>query len=789
MTAWCRYAAIVLAGVTTACSASESGSSGPKPDTGAPACTEGTPGCIGWVTCAPEFEKDDDGACREILPTAECPAGTMPLLGGRDCVRVGPAACASGFEPDPSGWGCRAIVPAKACEGASRDAIGSGTCVPVGDCNAPFPPAGALVVNGAFSDAELGPKKFKTVGAAVQAAKAGETVAIEAGDYAEGIVARANVAVVGRCAEKVRLVGTGLEVHGVLANGTKGALVKGVTLVDHYEGARVMAGGTLTLEDVVIESPRFVGLIAWQPSSVIRAERVVVRRVKPHASQSVAVVSVNADEGGSVELVDAAISASWEAGVVATNGRGVETASSIALQRTVVRDTNLAEHSQSGSAIVVSGLSRGHVSESAILDSRRLGALTIFAESELTIERSDVRRTLDDGGAEVSAAIYAEGGNVDLRDVSIHDALQGGLFARTNGTIRARGCVVQGTKPGADGIFGMGAWADSGGKLDLENTALVDNAYYGVSVLDAPSAATLKNVLVHGTAEQKVSGGGLGRGVNVEEGASVDLDGVSIVENDGEGLFLRGETKSGKRARATAKRLLIADGRTREATGVFVAKGALAEIDGAAIRSSRRAGVIVNETTGGKGSRSEATLTHVVVRGTRRDGKANLDPKTIALDGIGIGSAGKLTVRASAIVDNVQFGVIIGSPEGFTSFENAFIGSTRPNDDGSFGHGLVAFTGSNLVIRDSEVVANNVGLLFDGAAAVLAGSRIRGNSVGIHTQRGTSLVSGTEAPELPETGVVYVTEDSQFVDNQSRIGGGELALPANPFASQTPTDE
>jgi hypothetical protein len=133
--------------------------------------------------------------------------------------------------------------------------------------------------------------------------------------------------------------------------------------------------------------------------------------------------------------------------------------------------------------------------------------------------------------------------------------------------------------------------------------------------------------------------------------------------------------------------------------------------------------------------------------------------------------------------------VIIGSPKGFTSFENTFIGATKPNDDGSFGHGLVAFTGSNLVIRDSEVVSNNVGLLFDGAAAVLTGSRIRGNSVGIHTQRGTTLVSGGQAPELPEAGVVYVTEDSQFVDNESRVGGGELPLPSNPFAGESSDDE
>ena len=41
-----------------------------------------------------------------------------------------------------------------------------------------------------------------------------------------------------------------------------------------------------------------------------------------------------------------------------------------------------------------------------------------------------------------------------------------------------------------------------------------------------------------------------------------------------------------------------------------------------------------------------------------------------------------------------------------------------------------------------------------------------------------------DGPRDVEAGVVFVTEDSQFVDNESRVGGGELPLPADPFAGQ-----
>lgn len=772
----------LAAGSIAACSSAPDAAA--PADTSAPECVEGTPGCIGWVTCPPEFEKDPALGCREIVPASECAAGTMALLGSRECVPVGTTACATGFEPDPSGWGCRARVPAQACSGTTRDAIGSAGCIPVGDCSAAFPPPGALVVDRAFADAELGPKKYRTIGAALSAAKAGETVAIADGEYAEGILARSNVTVVGRCPASVRLVGTGLGMRGVLADGAKNVVVKGVTLVDHHEGARAMNGGTLTLEDTVIEAPRLAGLVAWQTGSSIRAERVVVRRVKPDALRPEPALSVNADEGGTVELIDSAVTGSWEAAVVATNA-GSGTPSVLTVTRSVIRDTNLDEHSQTGAAVVISGASRGEVRESVLLDSRRIGALTVFEAAELTITRSEIRRTLDDANEEISAGVYAEGGTIALDDVSLHDVLQAGLLARNKAKLVAKNTVVQGTKPGADGFFGVGAWADTGAKIVLENTALADNAYYGVTALDPASSATLKNVLVRGTASQRVAARGLGRGVNVEDGARAELDGVSIMANEGEGLFLRGETEQGKRARVTAKRLLIRGARTFYSSGVFVAKGAVVDIDGAAIQSAQRSGIIVNETVGGRGSRSEATLSHVVVRDTQRDGSKSSDPDATALDGIGIGSAGKLTLRASAIVDNVQFGIVIGSPNALTTIENSQIGTTKTNPDGSFGHGLVAFTGSNLVIRNTEVASNNVGLVFHGASAILAGSRVRNNSIGIHVQQDSVLATGVEAPEAPQSGVVFVTEDSQFVGNASRVGGGELPLPTDPFATKS----
>src|SRR5205085_374296 len=103
---------------------------------------------------------------------------------------------------DASGWGC-VDYKSVGCDGATRESAASADCVPVGNCDAPFPPAGAIVVDDSFTDAQVDATHFKTISAAIDAATAGATVAIESGTYAEEIKIGKSLKLVGRCAEKV----------------------------------------------------------------------------------------------------------------------------------------------------------------------------------------------------------------------------------------------------------------------------------------------------------------------------------------------------------------------------------------------------------------------------------------------------------------------------------------------------------------------------------------------------------------------------------------------------------
>jgi hypothetical protein len=779
-----------------ACSADEGGPPVEDPP-GTPACADGEADCVGWQTCPAEFAPDAvRGGCREVVPEGECAAGEMPVLGQAACQPIGPATCAEGFTKSAGGWGCDTVLPAVACSGATRDALGSASCVPVGDCSAAFPPAEATYfVDAAYADADLGPNKFRTITAALNAAPAGSTIAIETGTYAGGIVAKHdNTTLVGRCADEVRLVGTGTSLWGVLANGKEGIVVRGVTLEDHYEGVRAQYGGTLTITDSIIESPRSTGIIAWEPGSRVQAERIVIRNVKPQPGSPVPVFSVNADGGGVVELVDSAVTGSMDAGVVATNAVDpVDEPSTLKLTRTVVRDTNLDEHSDAGGGVVVSGNSRAEVVESAVVDTRRIALVAVAYEGvappSLVVTHSIVRGTLEDGSGNVASGAYATGAGagITLEDVSFHQLVQTGLLTDTGGSITLRRGVVVGTRAGADGYWGMGAWAAYGGHLVIEDSALVDNAYYGAGLYGAGTDARLAGVLVAGTRRDKDDH--FGRGVNVEFGASMEMDRVTFIGNGDESVFVRGETAEAARANATATRLLIRDTVSRAdgslGSGINVEMGAYFEADGVAVVRARRAGILVNESLGEAGSPAEAVLAHAVVRETQPAGDA-LEGPGIAIAGAGVASGGLLTVRSSAIVDNVQFGLVASGPGARTLVESSVIGGTTPEAGGSYGHGVVVLGGSALVARKAIITDNQIGLAFDASAGIVTNTLVQRNAVGIQAQQGSTLTEAREPPGDPTPSVVLVTEDTRFIDNQTRVGSGAVPLPNGVFEPSIP---
>lgn len=797
---WKRAPAAVLAWlvfVLTACGSSSNGATGGDPAPGTPACTEGAPGCLGWVNCPAGFEKDtsrpdapEANSCRDVQPEGDCAPGTMPTLGSRECTPVGWNECPAGFEKAASGWGCDEVLPKAACTGATRESLGSRSCVPVGDCNAPFPPPNAtLFVNAAYTDGQIDATHFRVIGDAIAAAKAGAVIAVESGRYDEGLGPTRAMTIVGRCAEKVHLVGSALRYPGVFSRGIKGIVASGLTLEGHFQGIRAEGGGTITASDIVIESPRLSGIIAYQPNSAVTASRVVVRNAVLE-SGALSAAGATSDAGGKLDLTDVVLAGSNDVGLSATNAAGESKGpSTVTARRTVIRDTRPSKKAPAGSGVAVFDGCSIELDTSVILNTYGFGVLAEFAGAKATISKSVIRTTVLSPTDAIAGGVLAyDESNVTLDAVNITDSDQGGIYARGATTVTLTGSVIQGSKPQANGDFGMGLWTDQGAKVTVSKTAIVDNAYYGMAALDPKTELHATSTLVRGTKRDPKDQ--LGRGINVEDAAAVTLEDVSLVGNGDESLFARGGVKGKGRSHVTASRLIVRDTVSRKdgskGDGIAIQGGALFELDGAAVVRARRAGIILNDLLGPDGLPSEATVTHTIVRETQAAGDAQGKAPGIALEGVGIATGGKLTLAASAVLGNVEFGVVFGGKNSAGSVESSLVASTNPSAMGEFGHGIVGVDGTSLLVKNTTILGNRIGAAFAASAATLTGVVVRKNAVGIHVQGGSQLQTAATPPDAPTPDVIVVTDDSQFIDNETRVGSGDVPLPSGPISSTEP---
>ncbi|MBW2453592.1 MAG: DUF1565 domain-containing protein [Deltaproteobacteria bacterium] len=237
---------------------------------------------------APGVPEDDcaagftfvDGGCEAVLPNEDCAAGTMALPGDTACRPVG--SCGSGT------WG---DIPTNGTTQYVDDSFG-GTSN--GSANAPW----------------------KTIGAGIAAASAGDVVAVAGGTYDESLVINESVQVWGVCAAEVVLQGgatavtiaaDAAEIHGLAITGNgmgvrvdnaASVVVADVWLHDlSADGVYALghvSGASLHLEDSLVENTVGYGLQAVQADVTIA--RTAIRDVAPlgNGNWGVAVLAYNA---------------------------------------------------------------------------------------------------------------------------------------------------------------------------------------------------------------------------------------------------------------------------------------------------------------------------------------------------------------------------------------------------------------------------------------------------------------------------------------------------------------
>jgi hypothetical protein len=321
--------------------------------------------------------------------------------------------------------------------------------------------------------------------------------------------------------------------------------------------------------------------------------------------------------------------------------------------------------------------------------------------------------------------------DVQLESVLIEGPRSGGVV--TQASVAGQRVVVRDVMPEAGSTGGEGIVAIRGGQVELESVVLERTEALGVLGLSTGTQITLRRVRIADV-------GGLGRGIELQDGASASLTEVAM---DTDGLYGYATDAS----RLSFSRAMLRGGSTIEING-----GSTFSLSRADLDETYSAAIAVFDAT--------ATIEDALITRTL--------PDIAGESGFGLyGDGADLTVERSIVSDSRTVGVyLVGGTATLSDLEVAR--TTHHEAWGVLGQGMQITEGADLtirraVIRDNEEAAITVahagtrldaedlraegstGRQSDGlhgiGISVFAGAELVGTRVAIHRNRQTGVAA------------------------------------------------
>ncbi|MBX3185741.1 MAG: right-handed parallel beta-helix repeat-containing protein [Labilithrix sp.] len=455
-----------------------------------------------------------------------CPASSYRAALDEGCVTGAYATCFEGSRRRASGWGCEAIVSPVACTGATRDAIGEEGCVPVGDCDAPFPPSDAthFVSPAAIVDAT----HFQTIRDAVDAAPAGAVIAVDAGEYRESVVVQKPVTLAGRCPARVAWQGAprdrALRVEGVKAT------VRGFTFESSVVGVSLGSGASLTLEDSVVDGNTLAGVIIADGNARADLARVVIRNTRP-SNEGDRGVGINVQGKSVLVARDCAFAGNH------TQNVRVSTESEATLERIVSRDGRPTPAADYGRGIQVQQGARATITRAAFLDNHDIG-IVAGDDTRIDLREVIVARTKLAASGQFGRALNAHGrAIVQGEHVHLHDNHDATVMVAEAGTsVSLVASTVVDTDYDKEGLAGRAVTTQEGASFEMRDGAVVGSKEVAVVVFGRGSRATLRRTVIRQTAPNW--GDYFGHGAMASFGGTLALEDVEVAESFGTGIAI-----------------------------------------------------------------------------------------------------------------------------------------------------------------------------------------------------------------------------------------------------------
>jgi len=443
---------------------------------------------------------------------------------------AGPETCPAGEAHFPGEPGCRTV----------------GDVCPSGDWPTGLPTDGVLIHvkadAAAGGDGSLG-RPYAGLGEVPWISlRAGATVALAKGAY-EGVVSlKAGVAVIGACARDTVLHGLAFPVPSVVAVSSRGepAILRNLTIAEAPQrGIQVGAGYALTVRGVVITGAREIAVLASGSDASVVLEDTVITRTRRGSSDGRMGVALFVNEGAQLEATRLMATENVSTGVVVLNRGTVATLVDAVIQAS----GTAARYHVEGAGMDVGDGAELTATRLLVSDSQGAGVVAGDSETRVTLTDVVVRGNHPrefDGLAAFGIGVF-EGAHVEVTRSTVAENSYFGISVDgVDSSCVLTDVIVRNTRPNpTTELLGRGISVEGGARLDATRIVVHGNHNVGAVCIAEGSVLTLADAVVEGTrhATGDLSGAA---GVVVQVGGRIEASRVLVADNDGLGVFSAG---------------------------------------------------------------------------------------------------------------------------------------------------------------------------------------------------------------------------------------------------------
>ena len=340
---------------------------------------------------------------------------------------------------------------------------------------------------------------------------------------------------------------------------TPNAVVRGLSVTKTVVAVSLAPGGGLVLEDVVLDDNILAGISLSDGNAKLEASRIVVRGTRPSGGERG--TGANVQASSKLVMRDATL-----AGNTSQNIR-VSTESEAVLEGVVLRDCK-ASALDIGRGLQVADGAKVKLTRGIVVDNYEVG-IVAGDRADLDLRDVVVARTKPAKSGSFGRAVNAFGGaTIRAEGLHVYDNHDASIMlAEANTKLTLKRSTVVDTQFDEGLYVGRGITVQEGASLDAEDCAVSTSREVGVAAFSEGTKATMKRSIVRGTLPN--GGDYFGHGFMTTAGGALVIENSEIVSNVGVGIAVGTGSVSiaGVRIRQNEVGLYVQDGTSvREVT-------------------------------------------------------------------------------------------------------------------------------------------------------------------------------------------------------------------------------